>query len=55
MSVGLAFWIAMLVALLFGGAHFRSSSDWRPFGGAFFIWLLLFLLGWGMFGPPIRG
>lgn len=52
MTLALAFWIIMLVALLFGGWQYRARANeaW-PFG---VVWLLIVILGWATFGPPIR-
>lgn len=53
MSIALAFWIIMLVALVGGGWTYRARANeaW-PFG---VVWLLIVLLGWAVFGAPIRG
>jgi len=58
MSIGLLFWLIMLLGLLFGFA-FRSNSSWAGWYGPYGDWLILFilfgLLGWGVFGPPLHG
>lgn len=59
MSLGLAFWILMLLWLVFGlwwnnRAAF-ASGNWSPVGGSLLLFLLLLLLGWASFGPPLRG
>ncbi len=53
MSLGLAFWVIMLVAIVFTG----WSADWQPkaWGGSLVWFVLLFILGWSEFGPPIHG
>ena len=53
MSIGLAFWILMLVWLVFG-----VWSNWpnhTAMGGSLLHFLLLALLGWKVFGAPIQG
>ena len=57
MSRGLLFWILMILWLVF------SLWWWWPIGGASYlvlgfpllIFVLLALLGWQVFGPPIKG
>ena len=55
MSIGLIFWIIMLVGILFWGFVWMTPQN--PYGRYHPIvwWVLLFLLGWGTFGPPIHG
>ncbi len=55
MTLSLAFWVTFLVAILYGG-----WSGWQPAGRPYIgQWLvfciLVFLLGWAQFGPPIHG
>lgn len=52
MSIGLIFWIIMLLVLLGGGFYWRAAPFLPGFG---VFWLLLFLLGWKVFGFPIQG
>lgn len=53
MSLALAFWTTMLIVLLGGGYMFRARpNDGWPWGVA---WILILLLGWAVFGPPIHG
>ena len=60
MSLGLAFWIGMLIWLLLGlwtnwPAEGGVTFSLRPFGGTIFLFVLLGLLGWKVFGPPLHG
>ena len=57
MTIALLFWILMIVTLAFGLllAWPRAPEQRYVFGGSLLWWLLLFLLGWGVFGPPLRG
>lgn len=56
MSKGLLFWVIMILWLIFGlytnwpvaGAH-----PW-PLVGNVVLWVLLALLGWKCFGPPVH-
>jgi len=52
MSIGLAFWVIMLVWLVFG--VWSSWPDLKSSGGTGLLFILLVLLGWKVFGPPIH-
>ena len=52
MSLGLAFWVLMLVGFVFG--VYWSWPNHAVIGGNLFIFVLLGLLGWHAFGPPIH-
>ncbi len=60
MSLGMCFWIVMLILLIYGPAAFWPSGPapgraWvGPMGFSFIIWLLFFLVGWKSFGPPLH-
>lgn len=56
MSIAFLFWLLMLLWLLFG-AYTRRASIGTPWvwGGDLLLWILLFLLGWRVFGWPIAG
>jgi len=53
MTLGLAFWILMLLALIF--SSWVSWPNQRLIGSNLLLWFLLLLLGWKVFGPPIHG
>lgn len=53
MSIGLCFWILMLLWLVFGLWH--SWPNYYPVGSNLLLFILLLLLGWHAFGPPIHG
>ena len=57
LTIGLLFWILMLLWLLFGfwWNYTPAGFNYRPIGGHLLHWFLLFLLGWGIFGFPIVG
>jgi hypothetical protein len=56
MSLGLAFWILMLIWLVFGFAwHWGVMGPYGPWGFSLLLFILLALLGWHAFGPPLHG
>lgn len=55
MSFALAFWILMLVWLIFGFYTRDNSNPRLTFGGnALIIFILLVLLGWKVFHAPLH-
>jgi hypothetical protein len=55
MTLGLAFWVLMLIWLVFGAMlHFGVVGT--AWGAAnIVLWFILFgLLGWQVFGPPLH-
>jgi hypothetical protein len=57
MTMGLLFWILMLFWLLFGlWSNWGGivAGQWHPLGNSLLLFILLLLLGWAAFGPPIR-
>jgi hypothetical protein len=52
MPLAIAFWVVYLISLVV------SSWSWWPFtrerGPIFLVWLLLFMLGWKVFGFPLQ-
>jgi hypothetical protein len=55
MTRGLIFWVLMLVWLVFGIAWHFAWFGGAIFGIAVVPFLLFGLLGWQVFGPPVRG
>jgi flagellar biosynthesis/type III secretory pathway M-ring protein FliF/YscJ len=53
MTMGLLFWILMLLWLLFG--LWSNWPNYRPLGNNLLLFILLHLLGWKAFGAPIHG
>lgn len=53
MTIAMLFWVLMLVWLFFGLWAWWPIT--RANGPNFLLWFLLFLLGWGTFGFPIKG
>lgn len=58
MSSGFVYWLLMLLSFLFGfyawAPEFRSGR-YGILGGNVLLFILLFLLGWKVFGWPIQG
>jgi hypothetical protein len=56
MTIGFVFWLLMLLWLIFGAytnrAAFGTPLVW---GGNALLFVLIFLLGWRVFGWPIAG
>lgn len=55
MTISFIFWLLMLLWLVFGIWSFRGAANWPFMGGSAFMFILLFLLGWKVFGWPIHG
>lgn len=54
MTFQFLFWILMLLWLLFGGAwHFALVGAFGPVGFGLLLFVLVGLLGWKVFGPPL--
>ena len=54
MGAGNWFWIIYVICLIFGLYCSWDRNNLRPFGQSLVIMILLGLLGWGIFGPPIK-
>lgn len=55
MTRGLAFWVLMLIWLVVGIAwHFAWIGTYGALGFALIPFLLFALVGWQVFGPPLR-
>lgn len=55
MPAGIWFWIIYVIIGILGGFWGCAvCPDRRWFGGGAVIYILIGLLGWGVFGPPIR-
>ncbi len=58
MSVGFVFWLLMIIWLILGVVWWRKvppDTSYVVVGGNVLIFILLCLLGWGVFGFPISG
>ena len=56
MTIGFIFWLIMILVLVFGGnwGYVNRGNPWG-IGVGFLTYVLLFLLGWRVFGFPIQG
>jgi hypothetical protein len=59
MSMGLLYWILMLFGLAFGlwanwPKEAVTGAAVKPLGGTVILFLLLLVLGWKVFGPPVQ-
>lgn len=55
MAAGVWFWIIYVLVGILGAAFgFYSASDRRWLGGGLIIFILIGLLGWGVFGAPLK-
>lgn len=58
MTRELCFWILMLLWLVFGLVQFwpkpNQPVNFPIMGGTLLLFILLLLLGWQTFGPPIK-
>lgn len=56
MPMGLLFWILMLIWLVFGVYRDwpRGDGNYVPLGNSLLLFVLIGLLGWAAFGPPLR-
>ncbi len=52
MTMGLAFWICMLLWLVFG--VWTHWGNFNHIGNSALLFILFLLLGWAQFGAPIR-
>ncbi|MFN4261308.1 MAG: hypothetical protein ACK4RK_18645 [Gemmataceae bacterium] len=58
MSIGFVFWLLMILWLLFGLYWNRTDlrgGNYGLVGGNLMLFVVLFLLGWKVFGFPIHG
>lgn len=55
MTLGLAFWIIMLIWLLWTWPGNPWVGTYGPLGGNLLLFVLFLLLGWHAFGAPIHG
>lgn len=56
MSVGVLFWVVLIIWAIFGGyVGFRDPANRAGLGSSLVLLILLGLLGYAAFGSPIRG
>lgn len=55
MTLGLAFWVLMLIWLVFGAlVHFGYAGGWGAGVSTVLLFVLFVLLGWQVFGAPLH-
>lgn len=57
MSANIWFWLLYVITLVFGmwGMNpWRPAQTWAPFGSWLILFILVGILGIGVFGSPIR-
>lgn len=55
MPIGLLFWILMIIWLVFGFVSWRGmAGSYGLMGNSLLLFILLGLLGWQTFGPPLK-
>jgi hypothetical protein len=56
MTRGLLFWVIMIILLILALCwHFAVLGAYGPIGVGVVGYILFGLLGWQVFGPPVRG
>jgi len=53
MPLNVAFWVLMLVWVLFG--LWTAWPNWPLVGGNLLLFLLFLVVGWKVFGAPLHG
>lgn len=53
MSIGLIYWILMIIWLVYG--VWDDFPERKSLGRTGLLFVLLVLAGWGIWGPPIHG
>jgi hypothetical protein len=55
MTLGLAYWILMLIWFVFGLlVHFGMAGGYGVIGGTVLLFVLFVILGWQVFGAPLH-
>ena len=55
MTLGLLFWLLMIIWLVFMICVYAGMvATTYAAGGTVFLFVVLAVLGWGVFGPPLR-
>lgn len=54
MPMGILFYVLMLIWLVFGVYRDWPSGNYGGIGGSLILFLLMLLLGWRVFGPPLQ-
>lgn len=55
MTLGLCYWILMLIWLVFGLlVHYGTATAYGVIGNVLLLFFLFLILGWQVFGAPLR-
>lgn len=57
MTKELAFWVIYLISFFIGGWSYYETGQPMPYrraGGYLVLWVLVGIVGWAVFGPPIK-
>jgi|HubBroStandDraft_6_1064221.scaffolds.fasta_scaffold424018_2 hypothetical protein len=55
MGAGQWFWILVVLSVLFSGwAYYPFAQNYRPFGATLVMFVLICLLGFHVFGSPVK-
>ncbi len=55
MTLGLFFWICMLLWIIFYGIGWRAAPQpWPVMGSTLLVFFIILALGWQVFGAPIK-
>jgi hypothetical protein len=55
MTLGLCYWILMLIWFVFGLlVHYGMAAGYGAVANVVLLFVLFVLLGWQVFGPPLR-
>jgi hypothetical protein len=57
LPIGILFWALVIIALVFNGMWWRNGVNW-PYGlrgSGLLFFVLIFLLGWQVFGFILQG
>jgi hypothetical protein len=58
LTLGFLFWLIWILCLIFGGVGVLRTDPagrWHFGGFSLVLWILLGLLGWQVFGSPLKG
>lgn len=54
LTFGLVFWLLMFLWVLYGAWGWYTPAPHWIYGHGLFLFILFFLLGWKVYGVPIR-
>lgn len=54
MTLGLIFWICMLLWIIIFGVNTFQPQPWSGWGSGILGFILFLTLGWATFGAPVR-